>query len=281
MTQPKSFTRTRIAPTPSGYLHLGNIFSFALTTQLAAQYGARVLLRIDDLDRQRADEKYIRDIFETLRFLQLHWDEGPSDEKVFTNTFSQYTRMHLYNEALDKLRRHDQVFACTCSRSEILEKSSDGAYPGTCRHKKIPLDTPNVNWRLKTETERRLQLKTLDGKTREVTLPASMQYFVVRKKDGYPAYQLASVVDDVHFNVDLIVRGLDLWESSIAQLYLASVLEAENFLRSTFHHHPLLTDGDLKMSKSAGAVSIHYLRQHGVQPGDIYAAIERQKKISR
>jgi glutamyl-tRNA synthetase len=278
--QPNSFRRTRIAPTPSGYLHLGNIFSFALTAQLAEQYGAHILLRIDDLDRERADEKYITDIFETLNFLQLPWDEGPSDEHEFLLAFSQYKRMHLYNEALEKLRMHDHVFACTCSRSEILEKSTDGKYPGTCRHKHIALDAPNVNWRLKTEQEIPLRLKTLDGKTMEVKLPASMQYFVVRKKDSCPAYQLASLVDDVHFDVDLIIRGADLWESSIAQLYLASVLEANSFLTSTFHHHPLLKDEGKKMSKSAGAVSIHYLRQHGARREDIFAMIEAQTKLS-
>jgi glutamyl-tRNA synthetase len=207
--------------------------------------------------------------------LQLPWDEGPSDEQEFANSFSQHNRLDLYNEALKKLSREKQVFACTCSRSEILEKSADGIYPGTCRHKNIPLDAPNVNWRLKTDSKRVLRLNTLEGKATQLTLPASMQYFAVRKKDGYPAYQLASLVDDVHFNVDLVVRGQDLWQSTIAQLYLASVLEESPFLNSTFYHHQLLSEGGMKMSKSAGAVSINYLRHHGATAEDIYRDVGR------
>jgi glutamyl-tRNA synthetase len=80
--------------------------------------------------------------------------------------------------------------------------------------------------------------------------------------------------------VDLIVRGQDLWDSTIAQLYLASVLGEERFLQSTFHHHQLLTDEGKKMSKSAGAVSINYLRHHGAKREDIYTAIETQLKFT-
>src|SRR5882762_5324158 len=90
------FTRTRIAPTPSGFLHLGNAFSFALTAKLARETGARLLLRIDDLDRDRVEARYVQDIFETLHFLGIPWDEGPRDILAYEATWSQVYRMDLY-----------------------------------------------------------------------------------------------------------------------------------------------------------------------------------------
>jgi glutamyl/glutaminyl-tRNA synthetase len=104
-----------------------------------------------------------------------------------------------------------------------------------------------------------------------------MRDFVVRKKDGFPAYQLSSVVDDLHYGVDLIVRGQDLWASTLAQLYLSSALDAAAFREIRFYHHPLLATGaGEKLSKSAGATSIRYLRQQGLQAADIYALIARE-----
>jgi glutamyl-tRNA synthetase len=125
-------------------------------------------------------------------------------------------------------------------------------------------------------------------------LPAEMRDFVVRKKDGFPAYQLSSLVDDLHYGVDLIVRGQDLWASTMAQYYLANFLDGgdfgadagdfrtdaadfrsdgERFRAAHFYHHSLLTADGEKLSKSAGATSIRYLRQHGLTRGEIYALI--------
>jgi glutamyl-tRNA synthetase len=101
-----------------------------------------------------------------------------------------------------------------------------------------------------------------------------MRYFVVRKKDGYPAYQLTSVLDDIYFGADLIVRGQDLWASTLAQHYLSINMNAGTFRDITFFHHPLLmASGDKKLSKSAGDTSINYLRSQGKKPADIYSAI--------
>jgi glutamyl-tRNA synthetase len=108
------------------------------------------------------------------------------------------------------------------------------------------------------------------------TLPAGMQDFIVRKKDGFPAYQLTSVIDDDHFGIDLVVRGADLWPSTIAQHYLAALIPRNTFQYSTSCHHPLLLETpDRKLSKSAGATSIQFLRKEGKQPADIYTIIAR------
>jgi len=271
------YKKTRIAPTPSGFLHVGNILSFSLTAALAQKSGARVLLRIDDLDRERVNAAYLGDIFDTLHFLGIPWDEGPADVASFEAQWSQLIRMELYNKALRVLRDSGAVFACDCSRAQLLRSGAEGVYPGTCRDRGLSLDAPNVNWRLRTPPE--------------VGLPPEMRDFVVRKKDGFPAYQLTSLVDDLHFGVDLIVRGEDLRPSTLAQLWLAEVLSAatlrdgasgqgvfgrNEFRNTRFYHHPLLvTAAGEKLSKSAGATSIHYLRQQGFTPADVYQHIAR------
>jgi len=270
----KHFKKTRIAPTPSGFLHLGNAYSFALTAALAEKYGAKILLRIDDLDRERVQKEYVQDIFDTLNFLDIPWHEGPRDMEEYENEYSQIHRMDLYRDALNQLEERDAVFACDCSRAQIRASSPDDVYLGTCREKGISLDAREVNWRLKTDDSKTLKVNTLTEGIIEATLPPAMNDFVIRKKDGFPAYQLASVIDDVYFDVDFIIRGQDLWDSTLAQLYLADVLDAGTFQKSTFHHHALLASpAGGKLSKSAGDTSIRYLRQQGFKAADIHTQI--------
>ncbi|GAA4901605.1 glutamate--tRNA ligase family protein [Mucilaginibacter defluvii] len=275
MDMPSVFRRTRIAPTPSGYLHIGNALSFIITAGLAAETGAQMLLRIDDMDRARADERYVQDIFDTLGFLNIPWQEGPRDPQEFNSGWSQMLRLDKYNAALEQVRKSGQVFACNCSRSQLKGLA---AYPGNCRYKNIPLDEPGVSWRLKTEPAT-ISIKTLNGYITE-PLPVEMTDFVIRKKDGYPAYQLSSAVDDVLFNVDLIVRGQDLWASTLAQLYLAQI-SGLPFSNVTFYHHPLLLGSDgTKLSKSAGATSIKYMREQGYSTEEVLIAIAKQTGVN-
>lgn len=275
MSQPR-FYKTRIAPTPSGFLHLGNALSFALTAAIAKQTGAKILLRIDDLDRERVNREYVQDIFDTLNFLQIPWHEGPRNYQEYERDWSQIHRLDLYNEALNQLRNDAKVFACTCSRAAIRRASTDDSYPGTCLHKSLDLDMPDSCWRLITKANASVVIRSYPEDRIETHLPADMQYFVVRKKDGYPAYQLSSIIDDLHFGIDLVVRGQDLWASTIAQGYLAQQLGLDAFRQITFYHHPLLMEtGGAKLSKSAGATSIKYLREHGHSAADVYTMIAR------
>lgn len=272
------FKRTRIAPTPSGFLHLGNVLSFALTAALARKTGAQILLRIDDMDRERAGREYVQDIFDTLHFLEIPWDEGPRNYDEFEKEFSQLHRLPLYEKTLLQLK--ELVFACTCSRTQILSINPDGVYPGTCRDKGIPLNAKDTCWRLRTD-DRELTVKTIEQKTITAKLPDSLKDFIVRKKDGFPAYQLTSLVDDLYWEVDLVVRGEDLWSSTLAQHYLATMLGEPAFSSIHFLHHPLLTGKDgLKFSKSAGATSIQFLRKEGNKPADIYEMIAGMMNLS-
>jgi glutamyl/glutaminyl-tRNA synthetase len=290
MEKMPSFKKTRIAPTPSGYLHLGNVLSFALTAGLARQTGAGILLRIDDLDKGRVSKDYIDDIFDTLHFLGIPWDEGPRTFSEYEREYSQQKRLGLYRAALEQLRAEGKLFACDCSRTQVLRDSPDGGYAGTCRDKGIPLDTEGCNWRIRTEAA--IGVEGIAGVAREggvaepmgkeicAGLPVEMTDFVVRKKDGYPAYQLTSVIDDLHYGIDLVVRGEDLWDSTLAQQFLARELGRDEFRAIHFYHHLLVMDsGSEKLSKSAGATSVRWLREHGCQPADVYTMILRMLKM--
>lgn len=259
------FYKTRLAPTPSGYLHAGNALNFLLTAALAKQSSAKLLLRIDDLDQQRYRPSYAEDVFDTLRFLKISWNEGPQNIEDLEQQWTQTKRLPLYMQALKKLRANNLVFGCTCSRTQSTYCH--------CRQKVISLDVPNVSWRLITD-ERTMAVQTLRGNTVYETLPNAMQHFIVRKKDGLPAYQLTSLVDDLHFGIDLIVRGQDLWPSTLAQHFLAQALGEERFAAIRFYHHPLLINSTgEKLSKSAGATSILHWRKEGRSVAELLAYI--------
>jgi len=277
----KAFTRTRLAPTPSGYLHIGNILSFAITAAIAKRTNARILLRIDDADRERTNLAYVQDIFDTLNFLEIPWHEGPKNVQEYSKEYSQLFRMDLYRQALEELRATGELFACSCSRTQVLAINADGAYPGTCIDKQQSFETEHITWRICADERTVVEVKNLDGTITNATLPHNMSGFIVRKRDGFPAYQLTSLIDDLYFGVDLVVRGADLWPSTVAQLYLAKLLNKTNFLQTTFYHHPLLNDASgHKLSKSEGATSVHYLRRDGKSPSYIYGQIAAMFGVS-
>lgn len=268
-----TFNKTRIAPTPSGFLHLGNAMSFLITAALARQNGATILLRIDDIDQERVKKKYVEDIFRTLSYLEIPWDEGPKNYQEYKSTFSQTHRLEFYRKAIDHLKNTKQLFACDCSRRKISRESPDGSYPGTCRNKKIPFENKEANWRLKTDNKE-IAIKDLSGRDFTAAIPLLLKDFVVRRKDGLPAYQLTSVVDDLLDGVDLIIRGKDLRGSSIAQQFLSQKLPRSTHSKPVHFHHILMTDAkNRKMSKSSGSTSIQHLIKTGLGKAEIYQMI--------
>ncbi len=251
--------RLRLAPTPSGFLHIGNALNFWLNWRCArSRLGGKVLLRIDDLDADRKRPEYVEDIFRTLDWLKIDWDEGPSGPDDFEKNWSQACRRDLYEDMLTRLRRDDALFACGKSRKELAAFGDN--YPETFRRQNIAHDTPEVAWRVKTPPG------------------FAMHDFVVRRRDGVPAYQIASLADDVHFNITHIVRGEDLRASSAAQVFLAEKLGLSGFLNTKIWHHPLLLDclGN-KLSKSAGASALREMQKREVEQvlGEIARAAER------
>ncbi|MGL5892279.1 MAG: glutamate--tRNA ligase family protein [Bacteroidia bacterium] len=240
--------RTRIAPTPSGFLHSGNIYSFRLTAQLAAEIGAEILLRIDDLDAARKRPEYVENIFETLHKLGINWQLGPQTPDDFENNWSQHLRLPLYNELLHKLRQHSKlVYVCTCSRRELTASNGNC----NCKNNNLPFDTPDAAWRAAVEPGTVISFSDMQRGKVEIDLAQAAGDFTVRRRDGIPAYQIASLADDVHFGITHIVRGEDLLASTAAQLFLAQKLGLDSFLQNSFLHHSLITDENgQKLSKS-------------------------------
>jgi len=236
----------RIAPTPSGFLHDGNAANFVAVWTLAKLFEGRVLLRIDDLDRARFRKDYVDDIFKTIEWLDLDIDIGPSGAEDFISNWSQHGRMDIYEKFLDYLANDDRVYGCSCSRTSHHECH--------CRQKSGS-KKPGSDFSLKFHTRpdqvtcfTDLMKGTICKKASEV-----IGDFIIRKKDGSPSYQLASVADDVHFGVTHIIRGEDLLPSTIAQLELSRKNPWNSFCAVHFLHHRLITGDDMnKLSKSAG-----------------------------
>jgi len=270
------YALTRIAPTPSGFLHLGNAYSFLLTQALAKKHGAKILLRIDDLDRERYRPEYVQDIFDTLDFLEIQIDLGPKSVSELESEWSQVHRMQRYEEALAKLRTTGKVFSCDCSRNKIQQIDPRGYYLGQCLDRRIPLDKPDTAWRVNTLEADFTQFTEYPNFRKTDLIPEETAFYVVRKKDRLPAYHLTSVVDDLQFGVDLIVRGKDLYASTLAQLDLARLLGEEKFTQSTFLHHELIKGSNQsKLSKSAGDTSIQFLRKEGKKLQEIHSLLAK------
>lgn len=249
----------RLAPTPSGYLHAGNVFNFILTWLMVRSANGRLILRIDDLDQDRVRPEYLQSIFDTLDWLEIDYDDGPRSVAEVREHFSQVHRHSSYQQAAERLATLPQTFYCTCSR-----KQSSGEEP--CLGKQHPF-IPNST-ALKADT--RGVLIHLPGTSAPGRLHEILPFFVIWRKDNLPAYQLASVIDDVAMGVNLIVRGEDLLSSSYAQLYLADLLGLEHFKKAQFVHHPLLNGKDgQKLSKSTKAAP---LRQTFDTPAAVYRA---------
>lgn len=257
--------RTRVAPTPSGYLHAGNAINFLITARLAQASRSRVLLRIDDLDAERVRPEYLDDIFRSLEWLGIAWDEGPSGPEDFLQNWSQQLRLERYHELAEALRTQGVLYACDCSRSKLRTAAFGGRYPGTCRSRGLDLDGADRAWRLDLGEALPVPVPSCSGTSAEVDLARSMGDPILRQRNGRPAYQLASLADDIDYATTFIVRGVDLLPSSACQLHCASLLGLKAFQQVCFVHHELLQDetGN-KLSKSAGAASLKAMREAGL-----------------
>jgi glutamyl/glutaminyl-tRNA synthetase len=249
---------TRIAPTPSGHLHVGNAVNALLTAWLARAQGGRLLLRIDDFDTGRAREAYLADVFATLAWLGITPDEGPSDPADFHARWSMAARTPAFRAAADGLRatHPDLVFACRCSRRALAA----GACAAGCQEHRLPLAAGTTVLRLHVPPGLAVAVRSA-APGAPATLPVPAGDHVLWRRDDLPAYHLGSVLADEALGVTAVVRGMDLLESSALQLHLAALLPAPGFARVELRHHALLTDpSGAKLSKSAGAQAHPMLR---------------------
>ena len=231
---------TRFAPTPSGFLHEGNVVNLVLTHWLARAHDGKLLLRIDDFDLGRARAAYLDDVFRTLDWIGVEVDSGPSCTSDFRASWSMSGWMDQFRAARDLLLNNPglPVFTCRCSRTAL---GPGGRCVLGCADRDLDLVPGHSVLRL-----------SVPATTPGGDLPPGDH--VLWRRDDVPAYQLGSVVADEALGVTAVVRGVDLLASSALQIHLASMLPAPGFAAADLRHHELLTGPTgLKLSKSAGA----------------------------
>jgi glutamyl-Q tRNA(Asp) synthetase len=238
---------TRFAPAPTGYLHLGHVVNALHVWGAAHDRDGRVLLRIEDHDRQRSRPEYEAAILEDLAWLGFVHD-GP--------IVRQSERDALYRKALQPLIDRELVYGCTCTRAEIQGER----YSNTCREKEIPL-TDDVGWRVRMDPGAERFFDELLG-PQEQDPSVQCGDVLVRDRLGNWTYQFAVTVDDHLQRITDVIRGLDLLPSTGRQIRLARLLGRATPPR--FRHHPLVMKSPAqKLSKSDGDTGIRDLRAAG------------------
>lgn len=248
----------RFAPSPTGRMHLGNMFSALLSWLSARAQGGTWLLRIEDIDPQRSRHEYADMLMDDLQWLGLEWDGKPC---------WQSQRGDIYASYLQQLTDAGLIYPCYCTRADILATQapheSDGrvVYKGTCRNLPPGARKGPAALRMKVPEEGRGIVTFTDGHygTHTVDLTTQCGDFIVRRKDGAWAYQLAVVVDDALMGINEVVRGRDLLLSSPQQIYLAKQL---GFTPPRFTHLPLLCNtAGQRLSKRDKSLDMGCLRQ--------------------
>jgi len=263
---------TRFAPSPTGYLHVGNAYSALRCQQWAHAHRARLLLRIEDIDQTRCRAHFATALIEDLRWLGLSW-QG--------QVLKQSEHLQDYQRALTRLREHGLVYPCFCTRKEIQQEiarmataphqAQQPVYPGTCR-KLTPAQAERrmrvapFAWRLNAERVRACVPPTLswvDGHGRRH--PARLEHdLVIGRKDIRISYHLAVVIDDARQGISDVIRGEDLRPHTGIHRILQYLLDLPS---PRYHHHPLLRDANGKrLAKREQATELRALRAAGVRP---------------
>jgi glutamyl-tRNA synthetase len=239
---------TRFAPTPSGFLHQGNLINALIIQRVARDFNLPILLRIDDMDRTRYRFHYLSAIFEVLQKIDFKWDVGPQNSLDFEKNWTQLLRYESYQKAFDGLQERNMVFPCACSRKDIKARGSTIGYDGYCL--KYP---PKINdWVcFRLNTNKKPLINNLPSEIFD-KVNDNDPFFRVWTVENKPAYQLSSLVDDLYVKSTHIVRGKDLWQSTLNQLLLSVWLpNGKAFREVTFFHHDLIQTPDgQKISKS-------------------------------
>jgi glutamyl-tRNA synthetase len=290
LTQPSKY-RGRLAPSPTGYLHLGHARTFWIAQQRAQANGGVLVLRNEDMDARRFKMEFADAMIEDLKWFGFEWQEGP-DIGGPLGPYNQSERRGFYQAAMQKLLDDGFLYPCTCSRKDIQAAVSaphagddELIYPGTCRHKKsarcegsgvrreTTLSSPDTS-HLTPRTRASWRFRVPDGETisfedggfgpQRFVAGKDFGDFVVWRGDDVPAYQLACVVDDAAMQICEVVRGADLLLSTARQLLLYRALRLE---LPAFYHCPLMVDEQgVRLAKRHDALSLRRLRETGVAP---------------
>lgn len=273
---------TRLAPSPTGALHLGNARTFLINWLLAKQNNWHITLRIENIDSPRVKPTAAYQAIEDLQWLGLDWDSGP---------IYQSDRLDRYRSAIDRLLADGRAYPCVCSRKEIelaasAPHSEDGAsiYPGTCRGQFNSVDEartqsgkePAIRFQVSDEI---VEFEDRFAGHQQFNPAESLGDFVIAKGDGSPAYQLAVVVDDAEMGITDIVRGDDLLDSTPRQILLYRALGLGNLIPS-YTHVPLVIGPDGKrLAKRHGDTRLSSYRENGVPAGRVLALLARWCEI--
>lgn len=264
----------RLAPSPTGALHLGNARSFLLAWLSVRQQAGKILLRIEDIDSPRVKAWAVEQTIEDLRWLGLDWDNS---ELGLPDPLMQTPRLERYRQVFEELVEFGQIYPCSCSRKDVLEAASaphdvdlpalEGeVYPGTCREKKAQfseLEKHSYRWKF-TDSQEVTWTDNFAGM--QTAEPAEqLGDFVIAKRDRRefsPAYQLAVVVDDHDQGVTEVVRGNDLIYSTYRQLAIVERLDWKSF---DYFHVPLVVGPDgRRLAKRHGDTRLSHLRELGI-----------------
>jgi len=287
--------RGRLAPSPTGYLHLGHARTFWIAWQRARAAHGKLIFRNEDLDYQRCKSEFVKAMYEDLHWLGLDWDEGLDINGVSRGDFGPYSqseRRSFYLDAWRKLRDSGLIYPCTCSRKDLdralsapheplhgagvaddLPFAADDEipYPGTCREKigtAKDYDSPaGVSWRFKVPDGEAISFDDGYFGHQEFVAGRDFADFLLWRRDDIPAYQLAVVVDDAAMQITEVVRGADLLKSTARQLLL---IRALGYPVPAYFHCPLLRDEkNVRLAKRHDALSLRQLRENGVKAEEL------------
>ncbi len=279
--------RGRIAPSPTGYLHLGHARTFWIAQQRARQHQGHLILRNEDLDSARCKKEFVGAMFEDLRWFGLKWQEGPDCGGPFAS-YSQSEHRKVYVAALNQLCEGGFIYPCACSRQDVLRSlqaphqgEEEPVYPGTCREN-LNLRRANdesgpplcdlasgdrfskFNWRFRVPDGETVSFVDAHLGPQEFVAGRDFGDFIIWRHDDVPAYQLACVADDAQMQITEVVRGADLLVSTARQILLYRALR---LLAPIFFHCELMTDENgIRLAKRHDALSLRTLRAQGTDP---------------
>jgi glutamyl-tRNA synthetase len=252
--------KTRFAPSPTGYLHVGGARTALFSWLHARKHGGKFVLRIEDTDLERSTQESINAILEGMTWLGLEYDEGP---------FYQTHRFDRYNEVIDDLLARGLAYRCNCTKERIealregqMQRKEKPRYDGHCRGGSVSADKPHVV-RFRTSLDGSVIVDDLvRGKV--VFSNDELDDLIIRRTDGSPTYNLTVVVDDLDMGIDIVIRGDDHLNNTPRQINILEALGAEP---PDYAHVPMiLGDDGSRLSKRHGAVSVMEYRNQGILP---------------
>ena len=276
--------RGRIAPSPTGLLHIGHACTFWIAYERALEREGVLVFRDEDLDPQRSKPAFVQAMLEDLRWLGIRWQEGPDVGGPFS-PYRQSERRELYLDAWRRLRDSGAIYPCTCSRKDLAlaasapnEGDDEPLYPGTCRYRiaeAANYDQPaGLNWRFRIAEGEVIRFTDQDLGPQSYTVGQDFGDFVIWRRDDVPAYQLAVVVDDAAMHITEIVRGADLLKSTARQLLLIRALGLP--VPAYFHCNLIRDTKGNRLAKRHDALSLRTLREQGYTPEDVLALCQRR-----